>query len=357
MKLSLNLNLSTQILRGPSNRAPTDIALSASTIAEDAELGAVVGALTATDPEMDTVTFSMVDDAGGRFGISDTNLIVTGVLDFETATSHNITIRATDAGGATYDELFVITVTDVSETPPSDPPPDDGTIEDDGSFTNPPIVTVVDGGIKLSGKKAANSAGKFIYDIGPLAANMVVTIGYEFDGSLMTNLGKNVAVGFVLKTGQDFHFEGNEGDGATGLDVSEISGDGLWNSGTGWTEVDHGDPANGTQAAAFIQIEVSADGSTITYRTGVTADGPWTDEVTANVPDPFTNVSEANQFGIGMIFRANDTGSYSLKINHYVLVEAFMVRQVALGSVPWAIFLQTTTSREEVVAPGMVVNE
>ena len=46
------------------------------------------------------------------------NVVVAGPLDYETATSHDITVRVTDSSGAPYDETFTINVTDVI-CPPS----------------------------------------------------------------------------------------------------------------------------------------------------------------------------------------------------------------------------------------------
>ncbi|OQW55470.1 MAG: hypothetical protein A4S14_12520 [Proteobacteria bacterium SG_bin9] len=101
----------------PPNFAPTDISLSANSIAENSANGAVVGMLSAVDPENGALTFSLADNAGGRFAVSGNTLVVAGALDFEGATSHNVTVRVTDAGGLTYDETFVVNVTDVNETP------------------------------------------------------------------------------------------------------------------------------------------------------------------------------------------------------------------------------------------------
>lgn len=101
----------------PPNFAPTDISLSANLIAENSANGAVVGMLSAVDPENGALTFSLTDNAGGRFAVSGNTLVVAGALDFEDATSHNVTVRVTDAGGLTYDETFVVNVTDVNETP------------------------------------------------------------------------------------------------------------------------------------------------------------------------------------------------------------------------------------------------
>lgn len=102
MFLRLGLGLSDG--RGASNAAPTDILLSADTVDEDAELGHVVGTLSATDPEDDAVTFSLVDDAGGLFGIDGNNLIVTGVLDYETSAwlGSDTPLAVIDFQAATY---------------------------------------------------------------------------------------------------------------------------------------------------------------------------------------------------------------------------------------------------------------
>src|SRR5256885_7268114 len=67
-----------------------------------------------SDPDAgDTATFTLRDDAGGRFRINSGNLVVAGALDYETATSHDVTIRVTDSAGNFYDKTFVIDVTDV----------------------------------------------------------------------------------------------------------------------------------------------------------------------------------------------------------------------------------------------------
>ena len=54
----------------------------------------------ATDGDgSDTVSYSLDDSAGNRFGIDPSTGVVTvansGLLDYETVTSHSITVRAT----------------------------------------------------------------------------------------------------------------------------------------------------------------------------------------------------------------------------------------------------------------------
>ena len=80
----------------------------------------VGGAVTAADPEGDTLQYTL-SNGGGRFTVvSDTGQIqvASGAgLDYETTRSYQVTVRATDNAGL-YDEVSVtIAVTDVVEAP------------------------------------------------------------------------------------------------------------------------------------------------------------------------------------------------------------------------------------------------
>jgi parallel beta-helix repeat protein len=102
----------------PVNHAPTDITLSNSTVPENSPAGTTVGALTAVDPDAgDSHTFTLLDNAGGRFAISGNSLVVAAGanLDYETAASHQVTIRATDSGGLSVDKTFTINVQNINE--------------------------------------------------------------------------------------------------------------------------------------------------------------------------------------------------------------------------------------------------
>lgn len=99
------------------NGAPEDLALSAATIAENSANGTVVGLLSANDPDGDTLTFSLTDDAGGRFTINGNQLVVAGSLNFEAAASHQVTVQVSDGAGGTSSQTFNITVTNVNEAP------------------------------------------------------------------------------------------------------------------------------------------------------------------------------------------------------------------------------------------------
>ncbi len=103
------------------NGAPTDIALSATSIAENAGVNATVGMLSATDPDAGaTFTFTLVSGTGSTdnssFNISGTSLRATASLDFETKSSYSVRLQVSD-GALTYAEVFTITVTNVNEAP------------------------------------------------------------------------------------------------------------------------------------------------------------------------------------------------------------------------------------------------
>ena len=105
------------------NDAPTNIALSTSTVAENSANGTIIGSLSDTDPDFvlgDTARYTLTNDAGGRFAISGTNLVVANgsLLDYESATSHNVTVQVADAHGATFSKTFTIAVSDQNDTAP-----------------------------------------------------------------------------------------------------------------------------------------------------------------------------------------------------------------------------------------------
>ncbi len=98
---------------------PTNIQLSGVSIEENSANGTLVGTLTATDPEGANITFTLTDDAEGRFTLADNKVQVADgtSLDFETSPSHSITVRAQDPAGNSSDETFTIDVVNVNEAP------------------------------------------------------------------------------------------------------------------------------------------------------------------------------------------------------------------------------------------------
>ncbi|MGC4098032.1 MAG: cadherin domain-containing protein [Nitrospira sp.] len=104
------------------NEEAVAINLSGHIVSENAVNGMSVGTASTIDSDAgDTQTYSLIDDANGRFAINSTTgqLIVANnnLIDYESASSHNITVRAMDAGGLSYDQSFTINVTNVNEAP------------------------------------------------------------------------------------------------------------------------------------------------------------------------------------------------------------------------------------------------
>ncbi len=91
-------------------------------VSENATNGTLVGSVIARDVDASTtLTYSLTDSAGGRFAINSANGAITvangSLLNFEAATSHNITVRATDQGGLTRDQIVTINVSNINENP------------------------------------------------------------------------------------------------------------------------------------------------------------------------------------------------------------------------------------------------
>ena len=99
-----------------ANTAPTDIALGGDGVYERATAGTIVGALSTTDGG-DTATYTLAPGSSPYFAISGSNLVVASgaSLDYETATSHQVTVRATDSGGNVRQETITVNVKDAIE--------------------------------------------------------------------------------------------------------------------------------------------------------------------------------------------------------------------------------------------------
>jgi serralysin len=100
------------------NVAPSDIMLSKASILEHSGAGTVVGTVSAFDANpMDALTFTLVDDADGRFDLVDGKLVVQdgSKLDYLSAPSHQVKIQVTDSDNNTYVETMTISVADALE--------------------------------------------------------------------------------------------------------------------------------------------------------------------------------------------------------------------------------------------------
>ena len=128
------------------NQAPTDITLSANTIAEDANVGTPVGTLTTTDPDAaDTeFTYALVNGEGStdndQFVINGNELRSATPFSIEENETRSIRIQTTDAGGAQFAKAFTITITNVAE---ENQPPTDITLDNNAIPEEQPELTLV----------------------------------------------------------------------------------------------------------------------------------------------------------------------------------------------------------------------
>ena len=97
----------------------TDTDPAFSTVSESTEAGQLVGfTASAVDSDLlfSMVTYSLTDDAGGRFQIDPITGVVSvlapTLLDYETSTSHVLTVQAESADGSTSDTRFTVSLTD-----------------------------------------------------------------------------------------------------------------------------------------------------------------------------------------------------------------------------------------------------
>lgn len=155
------------LISGADDHAPTDISLAGASVDENAEEGTIVGALSASDPDIgDVFGYELADDADGRFGIVNGKIVVADAsgLDFEDATSHQVTVKVTDAGGLSFEKVFTISVGNVNEAPDG-LDPDSATVAENaaaGTLVATLSTTDPDSGETFSYELADDADGRFV---------------------------------------------------------------------------------------------------------------------------------------------------------------------------------------------------
>jgi len=121
-----------------TNNPPTDIQIDGGdtdSVAENTLLGTTIATLTTTDIDAsDTHTYTLVsglgDEDNSKFSITGTALKLNFTPDFETPVdlgdnagnnTYSLRIQTDDSHGGTYEEVFIITITNVDDTPPITP--------------------------------------------------------------------------------------------------------------------------------------------------------------------------------------------------------------------------------------------
>ncbi|PJJ06974.1 SprB-like repeat protein [Flavobacterium sp. 1] len=120
---STNHSINSFALTSPvvtSNTAPTDVALSATSINENVSANSAVGTLSSTDADAsNTFTYTLVAGTGSTdnsaFAITGNSLTINASPDFETKSSYSVRIRTTDQGGLSFEKVFAVTVNNLCD--------------------------------------------------------------------------------------------------------------------------------------------------------------------------------------------------------------------------------------------------
>ena len=102
-----------------ANQAPTDLALSGTSVNENQPSGTTVGTFSTTDPNCyDSFTYTLVSGTGGTdnaaFAVAGSTLQTAARFNYEVQPSYSIRVRTTDQDALHYEKVFTITVNNVT---------------------------------------------------------------------------------------------------------------------------------------------------------------------------------------------------------------------------------------------------
>ncbi len=113
-ELAFTKNFSIQVTKTiitneiQANRQPADISLSNDTLSKNSEIGTPIGLVSTLDFDRhDVHSYTLTDDAGGRFQIVDNQLQLASEVEIK---PYTITITTTDKAGSTLSKDFIITI-------------------------------------------------------------------------------------------------------------------------------------------------------------------------------------------------------------------------------------------------------
>jgi Ca2+-binding RTX toxin-like protein len=104
---ALGAHISVQATVTDENHPPSSFSISKNTVADNAAVNSVVGKLTGSDPDGDSLAFSLVSNPGSYFKIVDGNLAVAKALDTGIH-SYSLLIEANDGNGASLTKTVTV---------------------------------------------------------------------------------------------------------------------------------------------------------------------------------------------------------------------------------------------------------
>jgi ELWxxDGT repeat protein len=117
--ISISIN---DINETPSNSAPTDLSLSATSVNENVAANTAIGTFSSTDPNAgNTFTYSLVAGTGdidnSAFTIVGNQLQINSSPNFEAKSAYSVRVKTTDQGGLSFEKALNININNVNETP------------------------------------------------------------------------------------------------------------------------------------------------------------------------------------------------------------------------------------------------
>ena len=189
---------SSFINRRSSTRAWVSSSNDAVSVSDNAAAGSVVATFSADDPDTgDTFTYSIVSDPSNNFTIVGNELRVASgnTLHEDIDSEHIVVIRATDAGGLTYDEQINIDVVD------------------SGASSSPIAFDLSgDGQINVTGETTARDKSE-ITEIGE-------TVEFDMNGD-----GDLETIEWLDGTGDALLVDNRDGNAATDMNGTRLFGD------------------------------------------------------------------------------------------------------------------------------------
>jgi hypothetical protein len=263
--------------------AVTDSNAAANSVAENAANGSTVGVTalaTDTDATTNTVTYSLSDDAGGRFSIDSGTGVVTvadgSLLNHEGATSHSITVLATSADSSTSSQSFTINLSDVDEF-------DVGAVTDGNVGANSVAENAANGstvGVTALATDADGTTNTITYTLSDSAGGRfaihsgtgIVTVA---DGSLLNYESATLHNITVLATSADGSF-GSQSFTVNLSDVDEFDVGAVTDSNAGANSVAENAANGSTVGVTALASDADSTTNAITYSLSDSAGGRFT---------------------------------------------------------------------------------
>ncbi len=174
------------------NRAPSDVSLSPSLVAENEPVGTTVGSLAATDADAgDTHGFALVagtgDSDNAAFTIGGNQLKTAQVFDYEVKSSYSVRVRVTDSGSPplSFEKQLTVTITDANDAPVVTSSA--GAV----SYTEGDPATVIDSGLTVADPD----------DTSLEAAQVRISAGFQSADQLLFSDQNGITGSYVAGTG------------------------------------------------------------------------------------------------------------------------------------------------------------